>query len=97
MDITEFEAEYYDEYDFYNINDRTAGRGSGKLRTKREAEEHTNRHSPGGHERKITQKLQNLEAKRKDEGKGVLCASRPERHQDHGDGHTCVRIKVSGT
>ena len=34
---------------------------SGKQRTKKEAEMNTNRHNPGGHERKITTKLINME------------------------------------
>ena len=33
----------------------------GKQRTKKEAEQNTNRHNPGGHERKITTKLMNME------------------------------------
>ena len=34
---------------------------SGKQRTKKEAEQNTNRHNPGGHERKIVTKLMNAE------------------------------------
>ena len=34
---------------------------SGKQRSKKEAEMNTNRHNPGGHERKITTKLINME------------------------------------
>ena len=33
----------------------------GKQRTKKEVEMNTNRHNPGGHERKITTKLMNME------------------------------------
>ena len=38
----------------------------GKQRTKKEAEQNTNRHNPGGHERKITTKLMNMEKNQKD-------------------------------
>ncbi len=38
---------------------------SGKQRSKKEAEQHTNHHNPGGHERKILTKFQNTEAKAK--------------------------------
>ena len=34
---------------------------SGKQRSKKEAEMNTNRHNPGGHERKIATKLINME------------------------------------
>ena len=34
---------------------------AGKQRTKKEAEQNTNRHNPGGHERKIVTKLMNAE------------------------------------
>ena len=34
---------------------------AGKQRTKKEAEQHTNFHNPGGHERKIVNKLMNAE------------------------------------
>jgi nuclear protein 1 len=42
---------------------------SGKQRTKKEAEQNTNHHNPGGHERKIVTKLQNSEAKAKASGR----------------------------
>ena len=43
---------------------------SGKQRTKKEAAQNTNHHNPGGHERKIVTKLQNMEAnQRKKENK----------------------------
>uniref|UniRef100_A0A670Z8F6 Uncharacterized protein n=1 Tax=Pseudonaja textilis TaxID=8673 RepID=A0A670Z8F6_PSETE len=38
---------------------------SRKGRSKKEAEDHTNRPNPGGHERKIVLKLQRTEQKRK--------------------------------
>ncbi|KAM3917816.1 nuclear protein 1 [Leptodactylus fuscus] len=63
---TDFEVRYFDDYDFYNLTDRyalpTAAR---KGRTKKEARENTNRDSPCGHERKIVDKLQKTENKRK--------------------------------
>ncbi|XP_069840599.1 nuclear protein 1-like [Dendropsophus ebraccatus] len=63
---TDFEVRYFDDYDFYNLTDRyalpTAAR---KGRTKKEARENTNRDSPCGHERKIVEKLQRTEGKRK--------------------------------
>ncbi|XP_060111858.1 nuclear protein 1-like [Heteronotia binoei] len=64
---TPFEVEYFDQYDFYSITDRysTPGGCSRKGRSKREAEDHTNRPNPGGHERKIVLKLQRTEQKRK--------------------------------
>lgn len=46
---------------------RVSAEGSArKGRTKKEASENTNRHNPGGHERKITEKLQNSEKKEKE-------------------------------
>ncbi|KAG8431539.1 hypothetical protein GDO86_018347 [Hymenochirus boettgeri] len=63
---SDFEGRYFDEYDYYNLTDRyslpTAAR---KGRTKKEAQENTNRPSPCGHERKIADKLQRSEGKRK--------------------------------
>merc|ERR1712038_1194378 len=58
---------HFDEYEHYNFDqDKSIHSGhSGKQRTKKEAEQNTNRHNPGGHERKIVQKLQNAEAKQK--------------------------------
>uniref|UniRef100_A0A8C6X565 Nuclear protein 1 n=1 Tax=Naja naja TaxID=35670 RepID=A0A8C6X565_NAJNA len=41
------------------------GGSSRKGRSKKEAEDHTNRPNPGGHERKIVLKLQRTEQKRK--------------------------------
>ncbi|NP_001081673.1 nuclear protein 1 [Xenopus laevis] len=63
---TDFEVQYFDEYEYYNLTDRyslpTAAR---KGRTKKEAEANTNRESPCGHERKISSKLQRSECKKK--------------------------------
>ncbi|XP_030065323.1 nuclear protein 1-like [Microcaecilia unicolor] len=64
---TAFEVQYFDEYDFYNLTDRYSmpGGTSRKGRTKKEASENTNRNNPCGHERKIVEKMQRTEAKRK--------------------------------
>ena len=62
---TAFEVEYFDQYDFYSLTDRYSAGSSRKGRSKKEAEDHTNRPSPAGHERKIAQKLQRTEQKRK--------------------------------
>ncbi|XP_029462914.1 nuclear protein 1 [Rhinatrema bivittatum] len=63
---TAFEVQYFDEYDFYNLTDRYTSGASRKGRTKKEASENTNRSNPCGHERKIVDKLQRTEAKKKD-------------------------------
>lgn len=44
----------------------SVGGASRKGRTKKEASENTNRQNPAGHERKITEKLQNAEKKAKE-------------------------------
>uniref|UniRef100_U3FWH9 Nuclear protein 1 n=1 Tax=Micrurus fulvius TaxID=8637 RepID=U3FWH9_MICFL len=62
---TAFEVEYFDQYDFYSLTDRYSGGSSRKGRSKKEAEDHTNRPNPAGHERKIVLKLQRTEQKRK--------------------------------
>ncbi|XP_038636606.1 nuclear protein 1-like [Scyliorhinus canicula] len=65
MQARNFEDQYYDKYDFYNISDRFCGGSSRKGRTKKEASENTNRFIPAGHERKVTYKLQRSEQNRK--------------------------------
>ncbi|XP_006756930.1 PREDICTED: nuclear protein 1 [Myotis davidii] len=50
-----------DESDLYSLAYSQLGVGGRKGRTKREAAAHTNRPSPGGHERKLVAKLQNTE------------------------------------
>uniref|UniRef100_A0A8C5PU52 Nuclear protein 1, transcriptional regulator n=1 Tax=Leptobrachium leishanense TaxID=445787 RepID=A0A8C5PU52_9ANUR len=63
---TNFEDRYFDEYEYYNLTDRYAlPAAARKGRTKKEARENTNRPNPAGHERKITDKLQRTEDKRK--------------------------------
>ncbi|XP_063791386.1 nuclear protein 1 [Pseudophryne corroboree] len=63
---TDFEVRYFDDYEYYNLTDRyalpTAAR---KGRTKKEASDNTNRDNPSGHERKIVDKLQRSEGKKK--------------------------------
>ncbi|KAM9056744.1 nuclear protein 1 [Megaptera novaeangliae] len=54
-----------DEYDLYSLAHSHLGVGGRKGRTKREAAANTNRHSPGGHERKLVTKLQNTERKKR--------------------------------
>ncbi|XP_057552007.1 nuclear protein 1 [Hippopotamus amphibius kiboko] len=54
-----------DEYDLYSLAHSYLGVGGRKGRTKREAAANTNRHSPGGHERKLVTKLQNTERKKR--------------------------------
>ena len=56
---------HFDQYEHYNYDqEKNMYSGhSGKQRSKKEAEQNTNRHNPGGHERKIVTKLQNAEAK----------------------------------
>jgi len=57
--------EYFDEYEHYNFDQvATSLSNSRKGRTKREAKLNTNRPNPGGHERKVTEKLRNTEKKR---------------------------------
>ncbi|XP_037360446.1 nuclear protein 1 [Talpa occidentalis] len=54
-----------DEYDLYSLAHSYLGAGGRKGRTKREAAANTNRHSPGGHERKLVTKLRNTEQKKR--------------------------------
>jgi len=58
---------HFDKYEHYNFDqEKNMYSGhSGKQRSKKEAEQNTNHHNPGGHERKILQKLQNAEQKNK--------------------------------
>ncbi|KAM3842765.1 nuclear protein 1b [Diretmus argenteus] len=63
---TSFEDQYYDEYEYYNLTDKYANGSARKGRSKKEASDNTNRPNPGGHERKIVEKLQNTEKKAKE-------------------------------
>ncbi|KAM9304713.1 nuclear protein 1 [Gastrophryne carolinensis] len=63
---TDFETRYFDDYEYYNLTDRYAlPTTARKGRSKKEARENTNRDNPSGHERKIVDKLQRTEGKRK--------------------------------
>ncbi|XP_008068395.1 nuclear protein 2 [Carlito syrichta] len=60
------EEELYDCPDYYYLRDFPAcGAGRSKGRTRREQELRTNRPVPGGHERKIAQKLLRSQRKRR--------------------------------
>ncbi|XP_006859913.1 PREDICTED: nuclear transcriptional regulator 1-like protein [Chrysochloris asiatica] len=60
------EEELFDCLDYYYLRDFPAcGAGRSKGRTRRERELRTNRPVPGGHERKIAQKLLNGQRKRR--------------------------------
>ena len=74
--MTDADAKYQDEYEHYNYDQEKAIKSghSGKQRTKKEAEMNTNRHNPGGHERKIVTKLQNSEKNTKVAGAEVAQA-----------------------
>ncbi|KAM9784080.1 nuclear protein 1b [Syngnathus typhle] len=63
---TNFEDQYYDQYDYYNLSDKYTEGASRKGRSKKEASDNTNKHNPTGHERKIVEKLQNNEKKSKE-------------------------------
>merc|ERR1712130_199593 len=54
---------HFDEFEHYNFDQDKAMRSghSRKQRTKKEASMNTNKHNPGGHERKIVTKLMNAE------------------------------------
>ncbi|XP_004587184.1 nuclear protein 1 [Ochotona princeps] len=60
----ESEDDSLDEYDLYSLAHPCLGGKSRKGRSKREAAVHTNRTSPGGHERKLVTKFQNSERKK---------------------------------
>ncbi|XP_028670618.1 nuclear protein 1b [Erpetoichthys calabaricus] len=66
MKPTEFEGRYFDQYDYYSLTDRYCQASSSrKGRSKKEADENTNKPSPAGHERKIANKLQQSDKKGK--------------------------------
>merc|ERR1711862_338037 len=58
---TRMSEAHFDEFEHYNFDQDKAMRSghSGKQRTKKEASMNTNKHNPGGHERKIVTKLMN--------------------------------------
>ena len=55
--------DHFDEFEHYNYDQEKEMKSghSGKQRSKKEAEQHTNQHNPAGHERKIANKLINAE------------------------------------
>merc|ERR1712203_661613 len=58
--------DHFDQYEYYNFEEKLlSSRNTGKQRSKKEAALNTNRHSPGGHERKIVTKLRNTERNKK--------------------------------
>ncbi|XP_071006043.1 nuclear protein 1-like [Oncorhynchus clarkii lewisi] len=63
---THFEEQHYDEYEYYNLSEKYTSGASRKGRSKKEAIDNTNRPNPGGHERKLIEKLQNTEKKAKE-------------------------------
>lgn len=58
---------YFDEYDHYNFDRKFVEPQTRKGRSKRESAMNTNRHVPAGHERKVSQKLQNAAEKSKNQ------------------------------
>lgn len=53
---------YFDEYDHYNFDDKLVhSRGSGKNRSKQEAEQNKHLHDNDGHTRKIVNNMKNNE------------------------------------
>ena len=61
----------YEEYNYEADKLATGSGHSGKGRTKKEAEQHTNWNDPGGHTRKTVQKLMNSHEKEKEERKAT--------------------------
>jgi len=62
MSDLDIDAVQEDEFEHYNyVQEKYASTHGGKNRSKKEAEKNTNRHNPGGHERKIVTKLMNTE------------------------------------
>merc|ERR1711974_219180 len=58
--------DHFDRWEYYNFEEKlVTSRNAGKQRSKKEAALNTNRHSPGGHERKIVTKLRNTERNKK--------------------------------
>jgi len=54
--------DHFDQWEHYNFEEKHVNsRNSGKHRNKLETALNTNRHNPGGHERKIVAKLRNAE------------------------------------
>lgn len=58
---------FFDQYEHYNYDqdNKLYSNHSGRLRTKKEAEQHTNRNDPCGHSRKLVTKMMNTEHKKR--------------------------------
>jgi nuclear protein 1 len=78
------EEEKFEEYN-YDADKYMPGGGSGKGRTRKEAEEHTNRTDPGGHTRKTTQKLINSHEKEKEKQLKTSSTAAAKHHHHHED------------
>jgi len=54
---------HFDQYEHYNYDQekKLFSNHSGRLRSKKEAEQHTNRNDPCGHSRKLLTKMMNTE------------------------------------
>merc|ERR1712110_188187 len=64
--IPAMSEDHFDQWEYYNFEEKLLiSRNTGKQRSKKEAALNTNRHSPGGHERKIVTKLRNTEKNKK--------------------------------
>merc|ERR1712152_134393 len=63
INFSKMSESHFDQYEHYNYDqDKAIFSGhSGKQRSKKEAAMNTNKHNPGGHERKIVNKLMNAE------------------------------------
>jgi nuclear protein 1 len=68
---------HFDEFEHYNYDQEKAMNSghSGKQRTKKEASMNTNKHNPGGHERKIVTKLMNAEKNNLTRGPAPVAAA----------------------
>ena len=63
---------YFDKYDHFNFDRKYVEPHSRKGRSKKEAQQNTNRSNPSGHERKVTTKLQNSEKNRQVTSKKMI-------------------------
>uniref|UniRef100_A0A8C7UW55 Nuclear protein 1b n=2 Tax=Oncorhynchus mykiss TaxID=8022 RepID=A0A8C7UW55_ONCMY len=77
VEPTHFEEQHYDEYEYYNLSEKYTSGASRKGRSKKEAVDNTNRPNPGGHERKLIEKLQNTEKKAKEANRTANTGNRP--------------------
>ena len=78
-DVPDADQERHEKYNYDQDENMMSGH-SGKQRTKKEAEMNTNRHCPGGHERKITTKLQNMEKNKNNGGAGATHVDSGKKH-----------------